>query len=82
MHLDTIREALRRAPFVPFLLRMNDGRVFHVPHPDYVAVGRRHVYYIDPNTDASVFLEPVLIASLEYLGPLPSAPDAGTGGNT
>ena len=65
MHVDTIREAVRRQPFVPFVLRMNDGREFNVPHPEYVAVSRRQVYVIDPVTDGGTFLEPVLIASLE-----------------
>ena len=69
MHHDTIRAAVRRQPFVPFLLRMNDGRVFHVPHPDYIAVSRREVYVIDPTTDAGTFLEPVLVASLEATAP-------------
>lgn len=81
MHLDVIRDALRRGPFVPFLLRMNDGRVFYVPHSEYVAVGQRHVYYIDPATDASIFLEPVLIASLEYVGASQKAPKDGSGNN-
>ena len=29
------RDAL---PFVPFDVRLADGRVFHVPHPDYISV--------------------------------------------
>ncbi len=82
MQVEVIRDALRRGPFVPFLLRMNDGRVFHVRHPDYVAVGRRHVYYIDPETDASIFLEPFLIASLEFVGTQMSAPEQKSGGNS
>lgn len=82
MHIDLIREACRRGPFIPFLLRMNDGRIFSVPHNDYVAVGKRHVVFIDPATDASIFLEPGSIASLEYAVTTHSAPDNGTGGNT
>jgi hypothetical protein len=64
MNVDAIREATRRQPFVPFTLRMNDGREFHIPHPDYIALSRRSVYIVDPDTDAGTFLEPVLIASL------------------
>jgi hypothetical protein len=64
MHVDTIREAIRRVPFVPFTLRMNDGREYHIPHPEYIALSRRSVFVIDPQTDASMFLEPVLVASL------------------
>jgi hypothetical protein len=65
MHIDTIREALRRQPFVPFTLKMNDGREFHITHPECVALSRRSVYVVDPVTDAGTFLEPVLIASLK-----------------
>jgi hypothetical protein len=65
MQVDGIREAIRRQPFVSFILRMNKGREFRIPHPDYVAVSRQEIYVIDPQTDAGLFLEPVLIASLE-----------------
>jgi hypothetical protein len=82
MHVDTIRQAIRRQPFVPFLLRMNDGRVFHVPHPDYVAVSRRLVFFVDPATDAEIYLEPVLIASLEpTAAPSQASPESPSGGN-
>jgi hypothetical protein len=65
MPVDTIREAMRRQPFVPFKLRMNDGREYLVPHPDYLAVAHRHVYFVDPTTETGIFLDIVLIASLE-----------------
>ena len=82
MHVDTIREAARLQPFVPFFLRMNDGRVFYVPHPDYIAVARRVVIFINPATDAEIFLEPVLIASLEPATAPPQAmPEAPSGGS-
>ena len=65
MNVDIIRDAVRRQPFVPFTLRMNDGREFYIPHLDYLAVSRTSVYFVDSITDAGTFLEPVLIASLE-----------------
>jgi hypothetical protein len=71
MNTDSIREAVRRQPFVPFILRMNDGRVFFVAHPEHIACSRRVVFLIDPATDAEIYLEPVLIASLE---PVQAAP--------
>ncbi len=64
MQIDAMREAVRRQPFVPFTLRMNDGREFHITHPEYIALSRRSVYVVDPVTDAGTFLEPVLIASM------------------
>jgi hypothetical protein len=81
MHTSSIREAVLRRPFQPFILRMNDGRVFHVRHPEYVAVSRRMVVVIDPETEAGIWLEPVLIASLEFEGSTPAAqPETQTGG--
>jgi hypothetical protein len=83
MHADTIRDAIRRQPFVPFTLRMNDGREFHIPHPDYLAVSRRHLYFIDPVTEAGVFLDTVQVASLEpHERPEQSQSGSATGGNT
>lgn len=82
MHSDAIRQVLRRQPFEPFLLRMNDGSVFHVPHPDYVAVSHRVIVFIDPVTDAMIYLEPVLIASLEPLTAQQPRTGDTSGGNT
>jgi hypothetical protein len=78
---NTIREAVRRQPFKAFTLRMNDGREFYVPHPEYVAVSRRVVMVINSVTEAGIHLEPVLIACLQYDGetPKPSA-DTSDGG--
>ncbi len=82
MHVDVIRQAVRRQPFRPFTLRMNDGWEFHVPHPEYVAVAPRHVYYVHPVTGAGTFLEPVLIASLHEEGdPSRPASEKSDGGN-
>ena len=74
MHTTTIREAARRQPFKPFILRMNDGREFHVPHPEYIAVSTRVVVVIDPQTEAAISLEPVLIA---YMQDAQSSPASG-----
>jgi hypothetical protein len=65
MHVKVIREAMRRQPFVPFTFRMNDGREFHVPHPDYLAVAAREVYHVEAATGRGMFLDTLLIVSLE-----------------
>lgn len=83
MNVDMLREAARTQPFRPFLLRMNDGRVLQIPHPDCIAVARRTVIVVDPITDRELLLEPVLIASLEYVSPSqPAAPGTTTTGGT
>ncbi len=66
MDTNTIREAVLRRPFKPFTLRMNDGRKFHIPHPEYTAVSRRVVLVVDAQSEAGVYLEPILISSLQY----------------
>jgi hypothetical protein len=65
MDTQTIREAVLKRPFEPFTLRMNDGREFHIPHPEYVAVSKRVLVVIDATTEAAVSLEPLLIASMQ-----------------
>ena len=67
MDVNTIREAVLQRPFKPFTLRLNDGREFRVPHPEFVAVSKRVVLLIRPDNEAGIYLEPVLIASLAYV---------------
>jgi mannitol/fructose-specific phosphotransferase system IIA component (Ntr-type) len=73
MDTNTIREAVLRRSFKSFTLRMNDGRRFYIPHPEYVAVSRRVVLVIDSQTEAGVYLEPILVSSLQYEDGEPSA---------
>jgi hypothetical protein len=78
METDHLTEAVRQRPFRPFTLRMNDGRTFHVPHPEYVAVSRRMVVVFDTAKDVFIWLEPMLIASLQFDLPAPKAPSGTT----
>lgn len=67
---ETIREHLRAAPFEPFVIQMNDGRRFEVPHPDFAALnpqGTEFVVFRENGT--SVLLSTLLIASVEPLRP-------------
>jgi hypothetical protein len=36
--VEQVREAMHRAPFLGFELRLVDGRSFHVSHPDFLSV--------------------------------------------
>jgi hypothetical protein len=67
MDLQGLREALRREPFEPFAIRLADGRVLPVPHPEFVAVGPRRAIVIAQDNSWSV-VEPLLIVSLDYNG--------------
>ncbi len=73
MDTNTIREAVLRRPFKSFTFRMNDGRRFYIPHPEYVAVSRRVVLVIDSQTEAGIYLEPILVSSLQYEDGEPSS---------
>ncbi len=62
-NLDEIRQRLRGA-FRPFTLHLSDGRKFHVPHQDFIAVGQRVVIYVDER-DLSNVIDALHIVSLE-----------------
>jgi hypothetical protein len=66
MDTDHLREAARQHPFRPFTLRLNDGREFHVPHPEFIAVSKRMVVVHDTATEVFIMVEPMLIASFQY----------------
>ena len=68
MHVDVVRDALHKQPFQPFLLRLADGRSVYVAHPDFVAVSPRRVYVVNPVDESSIWLEPLLIVSIEFVG--------------
>jgi hypothetical protein len=70
MDIQGVREALRKQPFEPFLIRLADGCSLPVPHPEFVAVGKRRLVVIDQN-DGWSFVEPLLIVSLDQMKKTP-----------
>ena len=38
MNHDVLREFRDAVPFIPFRIRVADGRTFHVPHRDYLSI--------------------------------------------
>jgi hypothetical protein len=82
MHIDIVRAALHKQPFLPFVIRLADGRAFSVPPPDYVAVSPRQIVVIDSPSEAMSVVEPLLIMSLESAsaGAQPTADGEGSGG--
>lgn len=65
---ETIKEFARAAPFVPFVVRMTDGRRFTIEHPDYVSVspqGTRVIIY--DRKEHETHLSGLLVASVEPL---------------
>ncbi len=82
MHVDSVRELIRSHPYRPFTMRLVDGRTLSVPHPGFVAVSRRWVLFVNPETDAMSWLEPVMIVSIEFAdGTGATVPKNSEGGN-
>ncbi len=81
MDIGGIREAMRQQPFVPFELRLADGRTILVRHPEFVAISannRRIAVFVQPD-DAMMIIEPLLIVSIDFQ-PTPGAARPGSNG--
>lgn len=65
MTVDDIRTALRQTPFVPFSIRLADGRALPVKHPELIIATRRNLIVVDPDTDAIFWVDPMLALSLD-----------------
>jgi hypothetical protein len=79
MDTDALRKVLKQEPFRSFTLRMNDGREYHVMHPEWLMVSQLNVVYVDSSTENVIHLEPMLIASVHVSRPKKSSnPDEST----
>ena len=63
MNIERIRKMVTNG-FKPFTLYTSDGRKFAVPHPEFVAVGKRVVVVIGKDDRVNT-LDPLHIVSLE-----------------
>ncbi len=79
MDADAMRKILRQEPFRAFTLRMNDGREYHVRHPECLMVSPVNIVYVDSSTENVIHLEPMLIASVHVSNPKPH-PQSEAGG--
>jgi hypothetical protein len=50
--------------FRPFVLRTSDGRQYEIPHPEFIAIGKRDLAVVDKDGDIDI-LEPLHIVSLK-----------------
>jgi hypothetical protein len=67
MNMDTIREWLHRQPFEPFEIRLSNGEVYPVGHPENVALAKTRIAISYPETDRIVHCSLVHINSIEAL---------------
>jgi hypothetical protein len=63
VNIRRIREMVANG-FKPFIIYMSDGRKFHVPHPEFVALGRNVVVVITKGDRVNT-LDPLHITSIE-----------------
>jgi hypothetical protein len=61
MNPDWIRKRLRSQ--APHVLRTSDGLEFHIPHPEFVLVGRRNVVIEDEEGQLEV-IDPLHVVSI------------------
>jgi hypothetical protein len=67
MNVETLREFVRRQPFEPFVIRMSNGEVHEILHPECLAIGKNRVVVIDPDTDRTVYCALIHINTVEPL---------------
>ena len=66
MHKERITEFIRRQPFQPFDIKMSDGRVYNVDHPEFISVSRSgNVVVYQTMDDRTLFLDMHHITTLE-----------------
>jgi hypothetical protein len=70
MNIEKIREVLNRNPFLPFSIRMADGRDITIHHPDFVALepsGTELIAYLPDNSFKIIDLS--LVTSIDVFKP-------------
>ncbi len=70
MNGDNIRELLKREPFKPFEVRLTNGGVHVVKHPECVAMARASLVVVDPDTDRIAICALLHVASLSLIHPV------------
>jgi hypothetical protein len=64
MNMETIREWLQR---MPFEIRLSNGEVHRVRHPEDVAPGKNRIIIVDPQTDKAVHCALIHVNSISAL---------------
>jgi len=67
MTSESLRQALQAQPFVPFVLRLTDGRSFEVNHPEFVLApknARIVILYLE--SDRYMMIDLLMVSSLDF----------------
>ena len=76
--IQKLRQLMIASPFRPFFVALADGRRFEVGSPDMVwlaAGGRGGLHFFVPKDDLIISVNPMLIASVEWLAHDIAAPE-------
>lgn len=67
MEIEGLREAVKRQPFKPFMIRLSDGPAVPVPRAEFLAIGPNVVILVTQN-DSWMEIDPFMVVSLDYEG--------------
>ena len=75
MDAEKIRSLRLAEPFVPFRLRLNDGRSFEVPKPFHLAISQsNNRVLVVTGPEAAVWFSPDVVQEVELMTNVPDAP--------
>ena len=67
MNAETIRELLRRQPFEPLEVRLSNGDVHRIPHPEFAILLKSTLIIGIPDSDRVILCSLLHIASIERI---------------
>jgi len=67
MNADAVREWLRRAPFLPFRLKLSNGDSYDIFHPEFLLLGKNLAVVYNDAEDKFAFVSLVHINNIETL---------------
>jgi len=67
MTMESIREFIRREPFEPFVIRLSNGEVHEIRHPECVAITKSKVIVTYPEEDRVVHAALIHVNAIETL---------------
>ena len=67
MNADAIRELLARKPFEPFEVRLTNGDVHVVKHPECVAIAKSRLVIVDLDADRITICASLDVVSLSLI---------------
>jgi hypothetical protein len=67
MNPQVIRDLVHRQPFEPFEIRLSNGEVHAVKHPEFIIITANRLIVVDPDTDRMSLLSIIHVAEVRML---------------